>query len=328
MSIQANDELELRDFHPNDEDIRSEILHGLSQPQKRLPAKYFYDARGSQLFDEICELPEYYPTRTELAIMERCAPEMARVLGRNVLLIEFGSGSSVKTRILLDNLEDPTGYVPVDISREHLMHSAAALNTLYPELEVLPVCADFTQPFELPKPKRRQRANAVYFPGSTIGNFDPAPALKLLKQINHLDGAGGELLIGVDLKKDVAILEAAYNDAAGVTAAFNLNMLVRLNRELDADFDLQGFGHRALWNEAAGRIEMHLVSLNEQAATVAGQTFQFRKGETIHTENSHKYTPEGFAALAARAGFAVQQVWTDEHKLFSVQLLTCTGACD
>jgi dimethylhistidine N-methyltransferase len=316
----------LSDYHPTDDDMRGEILAGLTSANKHLPSKYFYDARGSELFDEICALPEYYPTRTETAIMEQYAVAMAEQLGRGVLLIEFGSGSSVKTRILLDNLHELSAYVPVDISREHLMLSASQLTTLYPDLEVLPVCADFTQPFELPRPEHAPKRRVVYFPGSTIGNLDPEPAVALLTRIARLACQGGALLIGVDLKKDRAILERAYNDAAGVTAAFNLNILVRLNRELDGDFDLTAFQHEAKYNAAKGRVEMHLVSSRQQTAHLAGEMIDLAAGERIHTESCYKYTPEEFEELADRAGFAVENFWMDDEQLFSVHYLVCRAA--
>ncbi|MDE2197203.1 MAG: L-histidine N(alpha)-methyltransferase, partial [Gammaproteobacteria bacterium] len=251
----------LHDYHPRTADMREAVLAGLREPQKTLPCKYFYDQRGSQLFDAICELPEYYPTRTELGIMEVHAADMAAALGPRVLLVEPGSGSSLKTRLLLDHLPQPRAYVPVDISRAQLVTAADRLNRLYPELEVLPVCADFCQSFAIPAPRRRAARTIIYFPGSTIGNFEPPAAIQLLRQLRRLAGPAGGLLIGVDLRKERSVLERAYNDAAGITAAFNLNLLRRLNRELQSDFDLSRFCHRAAYNETEGRIEMHLVSL-------------------------------------------------------------------
>jgi L-histidine Nalpha-methyltransferase len=313
----------LRDYHPLPESLRNAILDGLRQPQKTLPSLYFYDERGSQLFDRICELPEYYPTRTELAIMREHGAEISALLGERVSIIEFGSGSSMKTRLLLDCLREPAAYVPVDISRDHLMLAARGLAADYPHIEVLPVCADFSEPFDLPKPRIPPERNIVYFPGSTIGNFHSDEAYTLLVAMRRAAKDGGALLIGVDLKKDRAILERAYNDAQGVTADFNLNMLVRLNRELDATFDLDSFRHRAVWNEAKGRIEMHLVSQCQQSALVAGKRIDFRAGEHIRSECSYKYAPAEFAALAAEAGFDVRRVWTDAAQLFSVQYLVC-----
>ncbi len=298
-----------------------DTLTGLREEPKRLPCKYFYDETGSALFDRICDLPEYYPTRTERAIMAAHADAMADEIGADALLVEYGSGSSLKTRLLLDVLERPAGYVPVDISRAHLLKSAAAIETEYLDLEVLPVAADFTTSFTLPEPERAARRRVVYFPGSTIGNFTEKGAVALLEGVAECCGPGGALLIGVDLRKDVDTLERAYDDSAGVTAAFNRNLLVRMNRELGADFDVDAFEHSAVWVEDAGRIEMHLVSRSDQAVSLDGEEIEFERGESICTEHSHKYTLEGFAALAARAGFRVQEVWTDEDALFSVQLL-------
>ncbi|MGH8283166.1 MAG: L-histidine N(alpha)-methyltransferase [Gammaproteobacteria bacterium] len=312
----------LHDYNPRAADMRGEVLSGLREPQKTLPCKYFYDTRGSQLFDAICELPEYYPTRTELGIMEAHVTGMAAALGPRVLLVEPGSGSSLKTRLLLEHLSRPSAYVPVDISRAHLVNAADRLNQLYPGLEVLPVCADFSQPFTIPVPRRRAARSVIYFPGSTIGNFEPAAAIRLLKQLRRIAGPESGLLIGVDLQKDLAILERAYNDAAGVTAAFNLNLLLHINRELKGDFDINRFSHRAVYNAAEGRIEMHLVSLDNQSIQISGGSFRFREGEHIITEYSYKHTLQGFAALAAKAGFAVEQVWTDDRRWFSVQYLT------
>lgn len=297
----------------------AEIMAGLSRPQKMLPPKFFYDRAGSRLFDEICQLPEYYLTRTELQIMECFVDEIACRVGPQASLIEFGSGSSLKTRILLEHLDHLAAYVPVDISKDHLVVAAAELAKDYPHIEVLPVAADFTHPFPLPQPKRMPLRNLVYFPGSTIGNFAPDAAHELLRVMHQEAGDNGALLIGVDLKKDVAVLERAYNDSAGITARFNLNMLQRLNREFDADFDLTGFRHCAIYNEEFGRIEMHLVSLREQSFSVCGRPFTLARGESIVTEHSHKYSLQEFRAMAERAGFCVDAVWTDPEQLFSVQ---------
>ncbi len=297
----------------------AEIMAGLSRPQKMLSPKFFYDSAGSRLFDEICRLPEYYLTRTELQIMERFVDEIARRVGPQASLIEFGSGSSLKTRILLDHLDHLAAYVPVDISKDHLVVAASELAQDYPHIEVLPVAADFTHPFPLPSPQRMPLRNLVYFPGSTIGNFAPDAAHELLRVMHHEAGDNGALLIGVDLKKDVAVLERAYNDSAGITARFNLNILQRLNREFEADFDLAGFHHCAIYNEEFGRIEMHLVSLREQSFSVCGRPFSLALGESIVTEYSHKYSLQEFSAMAGRAGFCVDTVWTDPERLFSVQ---------
>jgi L-histidine Nalpha-methyltransferase len=319
MPAPAAGEPELTEQGRRSETDLAEILQGLRREQKSLSPKFFYDDRGSKLFDRITQLPEYYLTAAELAIMERHAGEMAALAGPQASLIEFGSGSSTKTRILLAHLDQLAAYVPVDISREHLVAAAAKLAADFPHIEVLPVAADFTRPFELPTPQVMPLRNIVYFPGSTIGNFTPEAALDLLRVMHHEAAEGGALLIGVDLKKDKTILERAYNDSAGVTAEFNLNLLRRLNREFGADFELGRFAHRAVYNEALGRIEMHLVSSDEQAVSVGGERFHFDAGETIRTEYSHKYTLEEFETMAARGGFEVSHVWTDPEGLFSVQ---------
>lgn len=319
MSEPAADQPELTEQCADSEKDLAEILEGLRREPKSLSPKFFYDDRGSKLFDRITKLPEYYLTAAELSIMERHAGEMAALAGPQASLIEFGSGSSTKTRILLEHLDELAAYVPVDISREHLVAAAASLAADFPHIEVLPVAADFTHPFELPTPKVMPLRNIVYFPGSTIGNFTPEAALDLLRVMHHEAAEDGALLIGVDLKKDVGVLERAYNDSAGVTAEFNLNMLRRLNREFGADFDLDRFEHRAVYNEASGRIEMHLVSSGKQTVSIGGETFRLDEGEAIRTEYSHKYTLEEFGAMAARAGFAVSKVWTDTERLFSVQ---------
>ncbi len=302
-------------------DERQEILDGLRGQPKQVSPKFFYDERGSQLFDEICEQPEYYPTRTELLIMEDNLDEIAGLLGPAVSLIEYGSGSSTKTRLLLDRLQEPTAYVPVDISKEHLESAAERLAAEYPDVEVLPVCTDFTKPFALPALNRTAARNVVYFPGSTIGNFNMDDALNLLKVMRVEAGDGGGLLIGVDLIKSREILEPAYNDAAGVTADFNLNLLRRLNREHDADFELDKFRHEAVYDEVHHRIEMRLIALTAHTVNVGDEQFAFEAGEHIVTEHSHKFGVEQFAELAARAGFEVRSVWTDDDALFSVQYL-------
>jgi dimethylhistidine N-methyltransferase len=311
----------LHDFAPARDDFRSQVIRGLSSAAKHLPCKFFYDQRGSQLFDRICELPEYYPTRTELGILQCHAAAMAAACGPRCLLVEYGSGSSLKTRLLLDHLSAPAGYMPLDISREHLLEAARRLAGCYPRLNILPVCADYTRPFSLPACDGAQRT-VVYFPGSTIGNFDPHAARTFLSDAAKMCGPGGGLLIGVDLKKAPAILHAAYNDSAGVTADFNLNLLHRINRELNGNFAVERFTHYAFYNPRLGRIEMHLISQAQQTVTAAGSQFVFQEGETIFTESSYKYTPEGFGALAAASGWAVESVWTDERRMFSVQYLT------
>ncbi|HUO82437.1 MAG TPA: L-histidine N(alpha)-methyltransferase [Gammaproteobacteria bacterium] len=315
----------LHDFEPHEDDSTAEILKGLAATPKRISPKYFYDERGSQLFDAITELPEYYPTRTELAIMRENVGEIARLVGPDASLIEFGSGSSLKTQILLENLDRLAAYVPVDISKEHLLAAAERIAAQFPHIEVLPVCADFTQPFELPDPRVTPVRNLVYFPGSTIGNFQRPQALALLKAMSRVATEGGALLIGVDLDKDPRIITRAYNDSAGVTAEFNLNMLAHLNREYRADFDLTQFEHRAVYDRGDTRIEMQLVSRRAQTVTLSGRRIKFREGEHIITEYSHKYAREEFAQLAGEAGFAVERVWTDAEELFSVQFLVCTA---
>jgi dimethylhistidine N-methyltransferase len=303
-----------------DEAFLADVLAGLARPRKRLPSKYFYDAAGSRLFDRITELDEYYPTRTELAIMRAHAGAMAARCGPRCLLVELGAGSLVKVRLLLDRLDRPAGYVPVDVSGDHLRAAAGALAADYPGLAVRPVVADFTRPFELPPAAAARRV--VYFPGSTIGNFDPADADALLARVARLVGPGGGLLLGVDLRKTPAVLEPAYNDARGVTAAFNRNLLVRINRELGADFDPAAFRHRAVYNGERSRIEMHLVSAADQRVRVGGRTFAFRAGESIHTENSYKYDLADLARRAAGCGLGVDETWTDERRYFAVLYLT------
>jgi dimethylhistidine N-methyltransferase len=300
-------------------DDLSEIIDGLSRRQKTLSPKFFYDARGSRLFDAICKLPEYYPTRTEIAIMRQYMDDIVQLVGPQASLIEFGSGSSLKTHMLLGHLWQLAAYVPVDISREHLIAAAESIAIDYPGIEVWPVLADFMQPFDLPQPTVMPLRNIVYFPGSTIGNFSPDEAHKLMRVMHVEAGFGGALLIGVDLQKDTGIIERAYNDSAGVTAAFNLNMLSRINREFGANFNVELFQHRAVYDKEHGRIEMYLVSDCEQIVRIDGQSFLFRKGEALLTEYSHKYTPEQFAAMANRAGFIVHTVWTDPEQLFSLQ---------
>ena len=312
----------VRDFAPGPDRMRAEVLAGLRRRRKRLPCKYFYDAEGSRLFDRICELEEYYLTRTELAIMDRHAGEMAAAIGPRAMLIEYGSGSSTKTRVLLDRLDAPAAYVPIDISGEHLTESAGSLARAYPQLEVLPVCADYTTRFEVPRPESHAARRVVYFPGSTIGNFEPDDALAFLRRVARVCGDGGGLLIGVDLKKDPAVLHAAYNDAQGVTAAFNLNLLARLNRDLGADFDPAAFAHYAFYNPRRGRIEMHLLSRAPQRVRIDGATIQFAEGEGVFTESSYKYGLLDFTELAKRAGFNSERVWTDADRRFSVHYLT------
>jgi dimethylhistidine N-methyltransferase len=312
----------LHDIEPERKRFCDDVVAGLRCSPKTLPCKYFYDERGSRLFERICELDEYYLTRTELAILERSVAEMARCLGPRCMVIEPGSGSATKTRLLLEALEAPVAYVPVDISRDVLLRSAESIDGTHPDLEVLPVCADFTQPFALPAPTCVPARRVVYFPGSTIGNFDPPQVVRFLARLRRLCAPSGAVLVGADLRKDRKLLEAAYDDARGVTAEFNLNLLLRINRELGADFDLGRFRHRAVWNEAPGRVEMHLVSQAEQSVRVDGEAFCFAPGEAIHSESSYEYDLDGFAGLAGAAGLAVARVWLDERRWFSVQYLT------
>jgi dimethylhistidine N-methyltransferase len=309
------------DLHPDADRFLEEVTAGLSRPLKELPPKYFYDERGSALFEAICRLPEYYLTRAELAIMRDHADEMARHVGPDCAVIEYGSGSGRKTRLLLKALS-PVAYVPIDIARAQLQATAAEIASEFPGLAVTAVCADYSRPFRLPRlaalpPRRRM----VYFPGSTIGNLSLPEAAAFLANARRLVGPGGGMLVGVDLKKDPARLNAAYNDARGITAAFNLNLLSRINRELDADFDLASFRHHAFYNDALGRIEMHLVSLGDQRVRVGRAGFGFRGGETIHTENSYKYSVDEFGALASSAGFDPGRCWTDGARQFAVHYL-------
>lgn len=313
--------LALKKFEPEKEDVLYEVLDGLGKQQKKLPCKLFYDRRGSALFDQICGLAEYYPTRTEISIMENNIARICDTVGESCLLIELGSGSSTKIRLLLQNLETPSGYVPIDISEEHLMESAKTLAGDYPALRIMPVYADYTQPFTLPDFDFPYSRKVVYYPGSTIGNFPPEAASRFLSRTAGWAGKGSGLLIGVDLVKDVKTLEDAYNDRKGVTAEFNLNILRRLNREIGSDFKLGNWKHRAFYNTAENRIEMHLVSLAHQRVRVNGTAFRFGRHETILTEYSYKYTPEGFRELVSDS-YRVDRVWTDKDKKFSVQYLT------
>jgi len=297
-----------------------DVLSGLGRSSKTLPSKYFYDQTGSALFEEITELDEYYLTRTELHIMEAHATEMADALGPRCTLVELGSGSSVKTRLLLDRMSEPAAYVPIDISGKHLEESVGRLVAEYPNVMIRPIEADYSEPFTLPAIPNAART-AVYFPGSTIGNLSRLEAAAFLKRLAGLTGPGGALVVGADLVKERRLLEAAYNDARGVTARFNLNLLTRINRELGGDFQLDRFEHRSLYNDAAERIESYLVSRERQVVHVAGRAFDFEAGESIWTEQSHKYTLRSFGELAASGGHAVRRVWTDPKHWFSVQYL-------
>lgn len=314
--------LPLVDDAPQTESFREAAIEGLQKAQKQVPSKFLYDERGSKLFDRICEQDEYYPTRTEMSIMRSHAASMAGQIGPRVRLVEYGSGSSRKIRLLLDHLKDLGVYVPIDISRDHLVEAAEGLAADYPSLPVQPLCADYTTDIELPDPPSPSARTVGYYPGSTIGNFRPEDARDFLTRVANTVGPDGGLLIGVDLKKDVDVMEAAYNDAAGVTAAFNKNLLRRMNRELNATFDLDRFEHLSVWNEEKGCVESFLRSQAEQTVTVDGHPFTFEEGETIHTEYSYKYTLEGFSELVATAGFSVERVWMDDRSYFSVQYCT------
>jgi dimethylhistidine N-methyltransferase len=326
FSAQGRRNMTILISHPKSTSLDSaeflnDVLRGLSAVQRSIPSKYFYDSAGSSLFDQICELDEYYPTRTETAIMEQCADQMANALGQDVRLVEFGSGASVKTRVLIDHLIDPVSYVPVDISGEHLLQTADELSAEYPLLDVSPIVADFMQPFKLPTAKLGTARTCVYFPGSTIGNFRPPVASRLLRSIADCCDADGGLLIGFDLQKDPSVIEDAYNDRLGVTAEFNKNLLRRINRELGADFDVDQFEHVAFYNEPAGRVEMRLLSSRAQRVSIAGDCFDFQWGESILTEYSHKYTMDGFEQLAMSAGWTRRSVWTDDRDYFAVMYL-------
>lgn len=315
--------VEFRDLAPVADSFLDDVLHGLTLARKTLVPKYFYDEVGSNLFEAICALQEYYPTRTELAMMETHAGAMAARMGPDCALIEFGSGASRKSRLLIA-ASRPRVYVPIDISREMLRASAEALHRSFASLPVVAVCADYSGNFQLPALDRHGASRRVmYFPGSTVGNFDPEDAVAFLRRLTQLAGPGGGLLIGVDLRKDTATLEAAYDDPQGVTAAFNLNLLARINRELGANFDVRAFRHRVHYDEAHGRIEMHLESLRDQSVRIGTTTIAFVRGETIHTENSYKYSIDGFQSLAARAGFQPRECWVDDGNLFSVHYMVC-----
>jgi dimethylhistidine N-methyltransferase len=312
--------LKLKEEEIKQEDILSEVIEGLSGDEKRLPSKLFYDERGSLLFDEICGLDEYYPTRTEMRIMKDNIEEMSSLLGEGTLLIELGSGSSTKIRLLLDHIPGLAGYVPIDISSEHLFSAAESLKADYPHIDIFPLAADYTKMFRLPEIGKSFDHIAAYYPGSTIGNFTPQEAKEFLGRIAGIIGSNGGMLIGVDLKKDIKTLEAAYNDNMGVTAEFNLNILSHLNNEINTDFDKDKFEHLAFFNDEESRIEMHLISKEEHGVRLDGSSVEFKKGDDILTEYSYKYTLESFAELVSE-DFEVRKVWTDEKNLFSIQYL-------
>lgn len=321
MDFNGTSDIAAVDLSPGRECFHTEVLSGLKKPQKELPSKYFYNEEGSQLFESICTLEEYYIPRTEEEIMNACVDEIADLLGPRVMLVEYGCGNCAKAHALLKHLHDPAAYVPIDISGEQLLCAVRELTSSYPGLEVLPVCADYMEDFKLPVPKREFQRTVVFFSGSTISNFDPAPARHFLKRTAGVCGPGGALLIGVDLKKDPDILHRAYNDSQGVTTAFNLNLLKRINNELGGGFNLDNFEHRSFYNPDEGRIEMHLVSLIGQSVNVDGAVIHFAEGESIWTESSYKFTLEEFSDIAAATGFIVERVWTDERQWFSVQYL-------
>jgi dimethylhistidine N-methyltransferase len=308
-----------------DREFAASVIEGLSQPRKTLPCRFFYDPRGSELFEEITRLPEYYPTRTEIAILDAHAAEIASRVEDGAVLVEFGSGSSRKTEILLGCLPNLRAYVPIDVSESALADAKRRLINRFPALTVRPIAGDFSKPLALPPDLAKVR-KLGFFPGSTIGNFSPVAAGNLLGAMRRLLAPDGQLIVGVDLKKDARQLICAYNDAAGVTAAFNLNLLERINRELEGSFDLDGFRHEAIYDPREGRVEMHLVSLRDQAVRVRGLWFRFSAGETIHTENSYKYSLPQFQELAISAGWLPGRVWTDQENLFSVHVLISNGA--
>ncbi|GGA06865.1 L-histidine N(alpha)-methyltransferase [Dyella caseinilytica] len=311
---------------PPDNQLLQVVQRGLRSQPKRLPSWLFYDEQGSALFERICEQPEYYLTRAEIALLDAHAGEIAELLGPDVRLVEYGSGHAVKTRLLLEHLADPVAWVPIELSSEALRHGMQGMEQHFPDLPIQPLPVDFTRALRLPVPPRAPRRTVVYFPGSTIGNFDEREAAQLLRKMRSEMGDNGGILVGADLKKDKSTLESAYNDRAGVTAAFTLNILARLNRELGCNFELGAFRHRAHYNAMAGRIETHILSNREQRVRVGRLQVLFREEEAMLVEYSCKYSLEDFAALAAVAGLAVQQVWMDPQSMFSLQYLTRTGS--
>lgn len=311
----------LTDLHPTPDDILGDVLAGLARTPKRLPSKYFYDKRGSELFEEITQQPEYYLTRIELALLRASGAEIAAAVGPCAHVVEYGSGSGRKTRLLLDALVDPVAYTPIEISRSALLASVERLDREFDDIEVLPVLADFTQPVPLPQSEREADHALVFFPGSTLGNFTDDEAVRLLRAMRETMGERGGALIGIDLQKSPVIIAAAYNDANGVTAAFTLNLLARLNRDIHSDFDLDGFDHRAVYLPDAGRIETFLVSRRPQTVNIDGKRFDFAQGEAMQVEYSQKYTDQAFTALAARAELRVAHSWNDPDDWFGLRLL-------
>ena len=308
-----------------DNDFLNDVIEGLSQNPKTLKPKYFYDNRGAQLFTEICTTPEYYPTRTEIKILNQNAEDIASQIGDNTALIEYGSGALEKIKILLNFLNEPVGLIPVDISEDQLFASAKNLENLYPDLEILPVAADFTKPIPIPEFSHPPKKHVAFFPGSTIGNFEPDLAIQFLEGVTKTIGLDGLLLIGFDLKKDIETLLAAYDDQRGITSSFNKNLLSRINDELGGNFNLDTFEHVARYNENKGRIEMHLKSTTEQTVSINKELFEFLEGETIHTENCYKFTKESFTAMSSKAGLYPVKTWTDDQNLFAVMLLRTTS---
>lgn len=308
-----------------DNDFLNDVIEGLSQNPKTLKPKYFYDNRGAQLFTEICTTPEYYPTRTEIKILNQNAEDIASQIGDNTALIEYGSGALEKIKILLNFLNEPVGLIPVDISEDQLFESAKNLENLYPDLEILPVAADFTKPIPIPEFSHPPKRYVAFFPGSTIGNFEPDLAIQFLEGVTKTIGLDGLLLIGFDLKKDIETLLAAYDDQRGITSSFNKNLLSRINDELGGNFNLDTFEHVARYNENKGRIEMHLKSTTEQTVLINKELFEFLEGETIHTENCYKFTKESFTAMSSKAGLYPVKTWTDDQNLFAVMLLRTTS---
>ena len=315
-------QIKLYDFEPDAGDFYQEVVAGLQKPAKELPYLLLYDERGSELFDKLCETEEYYLTRTEMSIMQKYIDEMVALIGENTLFIEYGSGSSLKTRLLLDHLPHLAGYVPIDISKEYLMQAAMKIAEEYPHLELLPVCADYEQPFSLPSPTKPVMRRVAYYPGSTIGQSHPHKAIKFLEQVREMCSPNGGLLIGVDLKKETEILNRAYNDSEGAIHASGLNVLSHVNRRFKANFDLNRFEWQGYYNESLGRVEFRLVSRQEQTVDLNGEPVFFKAGKKILFACSYKYSLDEFAELAAKGGWNVEQVWTDDNQLFSVQFLT------
>ena len=310
------------DLQPETEDFLATVLDGLSQQQKSIPPKFFYDAKGSKIFDQICEAPEYYVTRTEIALMNEIAGEINELVEPGSIVVEYGCGSSLKIRALLSALPDPAEYLAIDISKSHLIATVKEIAADYPKLRVGAICADFSDALNWPAEANAERDQRLaFFPGSTIGNQTPEEALQFLERVRHLVGDNGNLLIGVDLKKDTDVLNRAYNDAAGYTADFNLNLLRRIKDELGGELDISSFEHDAFYNEDLSRIEMHLVSRLEQSIGIGGQQFDLLKGESIHTENSYKYSIDEFIELAGTAGFNSLKVWTDADNYFSIHYM-------